>query len=581
MAKKTLKPARAEKAAPSALVRELVLEANENPYERIWAGFLTTRVVVGLLLLLALGWQWFAQPGAQHWGQGSALEWRLGIAAAYLLAALAARLWLRQTPLLRQFSLTWMTVIGVDLLAFAALLALREEGGNLAPLMLLPVLEAAVLGSMLLAMGTAALVTIVMLLGAWLLNSVGLREGDWLQVAAFGAGLFVLAFVANQLASRLQREGVTSQKIRSLADVQSQVNQLIIDALPSGLLIADETGQILHSNPSARRLLGLAQVQHLSQLPVQGQEKNVWRWAQQTLQDGQARQVELALELGESLAHTAFKFQRVSAFDGEAAAPGFMWCVVFVQDLREEQARAREEKLLSMGRMSAAVAHEIRNPLAAISQANELLAEELQDPVQKRLSKMIRENAVRLGRIVDEVLDVARVQEQGQAESQVLALGPLLQRMANEWREQNAVGERLQLDLNVDLPLNAWFDADHLRRIVVNLLDNALRYASDTPGAIRLRLLALDEGWQELSVWSDGPPLEESLQKHLFEPFFSSESRSSGLGLYICRQLSERHGGKIMYRQGQREGRKGNEFVLYMRANSTLPAAAGFVSTVI
>ena len=83
-------------------------------------------------------------------------------------------------------------------------------------------------------------------------------------------------------------------------------------------------------------------------------------------------------------------------------ATGLVLGVLFLQDLREEQAKARTEKLLSMGRMSAAVAHEIRNPLAAIAQANALLAEELTEPVAKRLSKMIRDNAARLGRIVDE-----------------------------------------------------------------------------------------------------------------------------------------------------------------------------------
>jgi two-component system sensor histidine kinase PilS (NtrC family) len=136
----------------------------------------------------------------------------------------------------------------------------------------------------------------------------------------------------------------------------------------------------------------------------------------------------------------------------------------------------------------------------------------------------------------------------------------------------------------VDLPAHpcqAWFDAEHLRRILVNLLDNALRYASEQPAAIVLRLRPLDEAWQELSVWSDGHPLEESLQKHLFEPFFSSESRSSGLGLYICRQLCERHEAKILYRLGIHQGRRGNEFVLYLRADFGDGATQGFESTLI
>jgi len=195
---------------------------------------------------------------------------------------------------------------------------------------------------------------------------------------------------------------------------------------------------------------------------------------------------------------------------------------------------------------------------------------------------MIRDNAARLGRIVDEVLDVARVQESAAGQSQVLALAPLLQRIAADWWLQHPVGDRLALEMSADYSgLNAWFDADHLRRIIINLLDNALRYASDRPGAIVLRLRQLDEVWQEISVWSDGQPLEESLQKHLFEPFFSSESRSSGLGLYICRQLCERHEAQISYRLDERHGQNGNAFVLYVRADFSGQAATGFDSTLL
>ena len=87
----------------------------------------------------------------------------------------------------------------------------------------------------------------------------------------------------------------------------------------------------------------------------------------------------------------------------------------------------------------------------------------------------------------------------------------------------------------------AWvtFEDEHLRRVLVNLLDNALRYASTGDGAI---VVATDHAsdYARLHVWSDGAPLDPSVQRHLFEPFFSSESRSSGLGLYICRELCAR-----------------------------------------
>jgi len=108
------------------------------------------------------------------------------------------------------------------------------------------------------------------------------------------------------------------------------------------------------------------------------------------------------------------------------------------------------------------------------------------------------------------------------------------------------------------------FEAEHLRRLLVNLLDNAARYASQREGAIQVITTTQRAGVQRaaLLVWSDGAPLEPAVQRHLFEPFFSSESRSSGLGLFLCRELCRRHGATIGYERRALVpgGPEGNEF---------------------
>ena len=106
------------------------------------------------------------------------------------------------------------------------------------------------------------------------------------------------------------------------------------------------------------------------------------------------------------------------------------------------------------------------------------------------------------------------------------------------------------------------FDVEHLRRILVNLLDNAARYAGERDGSIQVSTLTDDRDRAHLQVWSDGAPLETAVQRHLFEPFFSSESRSSGLGLFICRELCERHGATIGYERRALavNGPEGNDF---------------------
>ena len=226
------------------------------------------------------------------------------------------------------------------------------------------------------------------------------------------------------------------------------------------------------------------------------------------------------------------------------------YCVLLLEDLRSMQARVRQEKLAAMGRISAGIAHEIRNPLAAISQANSLLDEDITAPAQRQLTTMIGENVQRLKRIVDDVMEVAP----GGQESAPgpIDLTPLVGAIAADWARgaQVAVGEdRSVLRLEMpDEPLAALFDPDHLRRVLVNLLDNALRHAGQGPAAIVLRVFAPDARRAVISVASDGEPIAPDVERHLFEPFFSTRSRGTGLGLYICRELCERYGAVIEYR---------------------------------
>jgi two-component system sensor histidine kinase PilS (NtrC family) len=183
---------------------------------------------------------------------------------------------------------------------------------------------------------------------------------------------------------------------------------------------------------------------------------------------------------------------------------------------------------------------------------------------------MVADNVERLKRIVDEVMEVAP----GTAPApSVIDATAEVAAAAVEWARtaQVELGPRSVLHLDLPpQPLHVVFDREHLRRVLVNLLDNARRHGSGAPGAVGVRLAARDEGSVVLRVDSDGPPITQEVERHLFEPFFSTRSRGTGLGLYICRELCERYGASIEYRlrpDGQR-----NLFLVVMRRDS---AAAG------
>jgi len=535
-------------------------------FTRLWTAFMSARVLVALALLgLHIGLHLLGRP---------VTVWVLGCCTAFVVVTAAARLALRPRGPGRAFDAQWLPTVGLDLLFFATLQWQGNLGINYTPLLALPVVMAAILGSRALALGTAAL-TALMLLGyaAWTVSaSAWANTADMAQAGLTGAGLLMLALLTNQLASRLVREEAVARRSRIEAQVQSLVNNMVIEALPDGVLVVDSTHLVRAANPAARLMLGSDQevTPHLFSLHDNPAWLQLMHIAQLTFADTPVDAAEVILHHEDRMpSRLQVRTQRTPPI-GDS---GVSLCVMFLQDLREMEARLRTEKLASMGRMSAAVAHEIRNPLAAISQANALLEEDLESPLQRRLTDMVRQNAERLQHIVEDVLNVARVQGPGDAlETHALALDEEADTFCGEWAQQHAAGARLRVDLNAP-EVQVQFARDHLRRILVNLLDNAARYASAHEGAIQVATHAVRHGPVMLMVWSDGAAMEPAVRRHLFEPFFSSESRTSGLGLFICRELCERHGATIAYERTAREQAgqvvEGNEFfVSFRRAHS-------------
>ena len=548
-------------------------ESTEETHEfvRLWQGFMTARMTLGLVMI---GLQLFL-----YFTGGSHSTMLVSISMAYCASTVATRLLGKPSALGESFNRSWLTLVGVDVVTFSALQFIQGSNINYTPLFALPILLSAVLGPLRLALGTAAAITVLLLGSTLWTYSTG--PGDaatyLIQTAFSGVGYFVIALLANQLATRLANEGNRARRSQTAANIQRQVNELVIESLPEGVLIVDENGHVLAANPAARQLLGPRDAVPMGPFDLRSQMgwNPLWTLARMCIGTGRSHEEDVTLRQD---GHGPSKVRvrtRLAAPQGQGGGSDSL-CVLFLQDLRALEARMRTEKLASMGRMSTAVAHEIRNPLAAIAQANALLEEDLTDERLKRLTGMIGQNTKRLGKIVDDILNTAHVTPHQDADRSLqLPLDDNVHRICQEWADQSASNHQLLTGLSASDAL-VQFEIEHLRRVLVNLLDNARRYASKQADAIQVATRTVDVKQTELVVWSDGAPLEPSVERHLFEPFFSSESRSSGLGLYICRELCDRHGATLVYQREVREARgtpvEGNEFVITLKRAGTLAA---------
>ena len=541
--------------------------------QRVARLYAAARAVIGIALVLFLLVTGLASGKPDPVATPIALAYAAAALVVWLLPRLRALAEaIAAPPSAQGRQLQWLATIGVDLLAFVALHLLdRGSGFNFAALLVLPVLMAGVLMPRLLALGIAAAATLLLLVAAW---DSGRDAGDaalgLARAGLAGIGLFATAIVAGELAQWLMRGEAAARDSLELARRQAQLNRLVIHEMSDGVLVVDRALRVRAANPAARALLVGREPQPA--VPFDLGARAAWSAIAAAATRAMAgepwpadgREVELALDDGRTRRlRMRVRLTRGGGTD-DPSLPADPYGVLLLEDVRTLEARVRQEKLAAMGRVSAGIAHEIRNPLAAISQANALLLEDALAPAQARLARMVADNVRRLQRIVDEVTALAP----GHAEAPPrIDATAVVSATVVDWARTADLalgpGSRLATELPAQ-PLAVRFDPEHLRRVLVNLLDNAARHASGQAGAMRVRLVLRSDRRVKLQVASDGAPIAPEVERHLFEPFFSTRSRGSGLGLYICRELCERYGARIDYLQHPASQRLRNEFVVVM-----------------
>lgn len=447
------------------------------------------------------------------------------------------------------FAVTMMVAIGVHWPSFNLSLSLQmsadvgfivtllhTSGGIRSGVGLLLVASLAAAGMVRrgrLAMFHAALASIAVLLEhSYRVIGMGGDARDFLQAGLISIVFFATAGLAYTSAKRLiASESLARKQSVDLANL-SQVNQLVIRDMQDGVMVVDEAGKVLQRNPQVEKLLGapprvrrkLLLNDYFPALAVQ-----LWKWRNQECSD-------FPLLLAPA---TGRQVQARFVPAGHKRSQGV---VIFIEDVSQMQARAQQLKLAALGRLTANIAHEIRNPLSAIGHASELLQEDEQDATQARLLQIIRDNTRRLDRIVQDVMQLNR---RDRSHTEQVALAEYLGDFVMQFCEAESV-PREAIDLDIPGDASVCFDRHHLDRVLWNLCRNAWRHCRKGAGSIKLAAATpLAGNFVQLDVIDDGEGVAENLRSQLFEPFFTTDSKGTGLGLYIARELCDTNGAAL------------------------------------
>ncbi len=425
----------------------------------------------------------------------------------------------------------------------AIVLLMLSSGGTVSGLGLLMIVPVGAI-SLLVAHRTAILIASLATL-AVLVQQVVLVVGGGAETAAFtqtgllGGIIFIVALAAAPLAGRIREsEEMVRQREVDLANL-AQLSQYVVERLRESIVVVDEQDRIRLINESARQILnpgnGATDALLGEVSPRLLYLLETWRQSERRDEDSTG---------------TLVAADGVREVRPHFAPLGHRWpapVIVFLEDLSAQSAQAQQAKLAALGRLSASIAHEIRNPVGAMSHAAQLLqeAEGLAEP-DRRLTEIIRGNASRVSNIIQNVMQLSR-RERIQAES--MPLGEWLGDFIEEYLHTTQVeAGRLVVEANQD-HLEVRVDPSQLHQVLWNLLENAFKYGAREPGSqVELRSGRM-AGTQRpfLEISDRGPGIDPAAAERIFEPFFTSEAGGTGLGLFISRELAQGNGALLSY----------------------------------
>ncbi|QLG89528.1 PAS domain-containing protein [Chitinibacter bivalviorum] len=346
--------------------------------------------------------------------------------------------------------------------------------------------------------------------------------------------LSIATFAVAWLAFRLSRY---AEENRALAEQRSvdlanlaQVNERILQDVSDGVFVVDEFDVIRQFNEQAVRVTGLR--------PAIGSPLS-------------ADIPELAAPLARWRSQQGVATELVQTADGRNTLRARFvplslemrgHVLIYLEDMARLRREAQQLKLAALGRLTANLAHEIRNPLGAISHAAQLMEEEASDdPLLQKLTRIINDNSMRLERMVKDVLELNR---RDRVNRQDIRLAEWLTNFNEQFILQEKIAHPMAIECDSHVIVR--FDSGHLHQVLWNLARNGWRYCSQSAGSVQILVTRQHDFWV-LDVLNDGPPVPADAQSQLFEPFFTTESKGTGLGLYIAREICAANGALLEY----------------------------------
>lgn len=366
---------------------------------------------------------------------------------------------------------------------------------------------------------------------------VGTGSAQFSHAALLSLGYFAVAWLAQRLAKRvIISEALARERSIDLANM-AQINQLIIQDLKEGILVVNKTGNIRQCNAYAGKLINLqSQPDYFHPAKLSDYAPDLAK----LLADWPIQKNTTTKPQHISIRNTLLRIRVIPILSSRNAD-----AIIYLEDLSNIQAQVQQLKLAALGRLTANIAHEIRNPLSSISHAAELLHEEqFNDATSYRLLRIIDDNTQRLNKIVQDVLQLNR---RDTAKTETFAIDTFLTTFVSDFCLTEKInGDAFTLHFS-DTGLIR-FDRNHLNQILWNLCSNAWRHCSQRKSSINIKFFHTnDENCFYLDINDDGPGVPSHQQKQLFEPFFTTAQNGTGLGLYIARELCEANNASLEY----------------------------------